>query len=97
VNAEFWATIRDIGAVSVAIVAISGLSITVIKFGIIKPIKLYIDKATIQLTPNSGSHLADAINRTDEKVDSLVKGQDKLLDIMMKHLQDHSVSTKVVK
>ncbi len=96
-NAEFWVTIRDIGAVAVAITAIAGVSITVIKFGIIRPIKLYIDKATIQLTPNSGSHLADAINRTDEKVDSLVKGQDKLLDIMMKHLQDHSVSIKTAK
>lgn len=96
-NADFWAVIRDIGAVSVAIAAIAGLSVTIIKFGIIRPIKLYIDKATIQLTPNSGSHLADAINRTDEKVDSLVKGQDKLLDIMLKHLQDHSVSIKAAK
>lgn len=91
-SAEVWVVVRDIGAVAVAIVAIAGLLITVIKFGIIKPIKQYIDKATIQLTPNSGSHLADAINRTDERVDAMVKGQDKLLDIMMKHLQDHSLT-----
>jgi hypothetical protein len=87
---EFFTAIRDLGAVALAITAISSLSYMVIKHGIIKPIKKYIDKATIQLTPNSGSHLADKINRTDERIDSLVKGQDKLLDIMMKHLQSHS-------
>lgn len=91
-TAETWTVIRDVGAVAVALVAIAGLSLTIIKFGIIRPIKKYIDNATIQLTPNAGSHLADAINRTDDRVDSLVKGQDRLLDIMMQHLQDHSVS-----
>ncbi len=89
-NPDTWALIREIGAVVVALTAIAGFLMVLVKYGIIKPIKQYIDSATIQLTPNSGSHLADAINRTDERVDSLVKGQDKLLNVMMQHLQDHA-------
>lgn len=85
-------TIRDLGAVAVAITAIAGLSFTIVKYAIIRPIKKYIDDATAQLKPNGGSHLADAINRTDQRVDSLVKGQEQLLDIMMNHLQDHANS-----
>lgn len=91
-SAETWAIVRDIGAIAVALTAIAGLSFTIIKYGIIKPIKNYIDGATAQLKPNGGTHLADAINRTEERVDSLVKGQEKLLDIMMSHLQDHSLT-----
>lgn len=82
--------IRDLGAVAVAITAIAGLSFTIVKYGIIRPIKNYIDDATKQLKPNGGSHLADAINRTDSRVDSLIKGQEKVLDIMLKHIQDHA-------
>lgn len=87
---DILTAIRDIGAVAVAITAIAGLSFTVVKYGIIRPIKNYIDDATKQLKPNGGSHLADAITRTDERVDSLVKGQEQLLDIMLNHLQDHA-------
>lgn len=94
-DAETANLIREVGAIVVALTAIAGFLLLLVKYGIIKPIKQYIDKATIQLTPNSGSHLADAITRTDERVDSLVKGQDRLLDIMMQHLQDHSVSNKI--
>lgn len=89
-NGDSIDLIREIGAVVVALTAIAGFLLVLVKYGIIKPIKKYIDKATIQLTPNAGSHLADAINRTDERVDSLVKGQDRLLDVMMQHLQDHA-------
>lgn len=96
-NEESWLLIREIGAVVVALTAIAAFLLVIIKYGIIKPIKRYIDGATIQLTPNAGSHLADAINRTDERVDSLVKGQDKLLDVMMQHLQDHAASTKTIR
>lgn len=91
-SAETWVLLRDVGAVALAVSAIAALSIAIIKYGIIKPIKKYIDGATKQLSPNGGTSLADAITRTDERVDSLVKGQDKLLDIMMSHLQDHSAS-----
>jgi len=87
---EVLVAIRDLGLAAGAITAVAGLSYTVIKYGIIRPLKKYIDDATIQLTPNAGSHLADTIHRTDERVDSLVTGQQKLLDIMMQHLQDHS-------
>jgi hypothetical protein len=89
---ETWMLIREVGAIVLALSAISGFLLLLVKYGIIRPIKQYIDKATIQLTPNAGSHLADAINRTDERVDSLVKGQDRLLDVMMQHLQDHSAT-----
>lgn len=92
-NNELASLIRDFGAIALSITAIGGLLWTVAKYGIIKPIKAYIDKATAQLTPNGGTHLADAINRTDERVDELVKGQEKLLDIMMRHLNDHSMSS----
>lgn len=94
-DAETINLIREVGAIVIALTGIAGFLLLLVKYGIIKPIKKYIDKATIQLTPNSGSHLADAITRTDERVDSLVKGQDRLLDIMMQHLQDHSVSNKI--
>lgn len=89
---DSWLLIGEIGGIVVALTAIAGFLLIIIKYGIIKPIKQYIDKATIQLKPNAGSHLADAINRTDERVDSLVKGQEQLLDIMMQHLQDHSIT-----
>lgn len=89
---DYAVVIRDLGVIATALVAIGGLLWTVAKYGIIRPIKKYIDSATAQLTPNGGSHLADAINRTDERVDELVKGQQTLLDIMMKHLNDHSAT-----
>lgn len=85
-----FAIIRDLGAVAVAITAIAGLSFTIVKYGIIRPIKKYIDDATKQLKPNGGSHLADAINRTEQRVDEMVNGQEQLLDIMLNHLQDHA-------
>lgn len=87
---EYATLIRELGIIAAAITAITGLLWTVAKYGIMRPIKRYIDNATAQLKPNGGSHLADAINRTDERVDHLVNGQEKLLDIMMNHLQDHS-------
>lgn len=91
---DVFTAIRDIGAVALAITAIAGLSFTVVKYGIIRPIKKYIDDATKELKPNGGSHLADAINRTDERVDELVKGQHQVLEIMLSHLQDHAKSEK---
>lgn len=85
-----FTTIRDLGAVAVAITAIAGLSFTIVKYAIIRPIKKYIDDATKQLKPNHGSHLADAINRTEQRVDEMLTGQEQLLDIMLNHLQDHT-------
>lgn len=89
-NDTFLTVITDLGGIAVALTAIAGLSFTVVKYGIIRPIKNYIDDATKELKPNGGSHLADAITRTDERVDSLVSGQDQLLEIMLNHLQDHA-------
>lgn len=89
---EYATLIKDLGLIAAAITAISGLLWTVAKYGIMRPIKKYIDGATAQLKPNGGTHLADAINRTEDRVDQLVDGQQKLLDIMMNHLKDHSSS-----
>ena len=89
-GSEYADLIKELGIVAAAITAIAGLLWTVAKYGIMRPIKNYIDGATAQLKPNGGTHLADAINRTEERVDQLVDGQQKLLDIMMNHLKDHS-------
>lgn len=51
------------GQIAGALLAIVTLFGVAIKWGILKPIKMYIDKATYQIQPNSngGSSLPDAI------------------------------------
>jgi hypothetical protein len=63
------------GQIAGAILAIVTLAGVGIKWGILKPIKMYIDKATYQIQPgaNGGSSLPDAI-KAIAKIDAkLVK------------------------
>lgn len=91
-DSQPWDAIRDFGAVAIALTAIATVAAAIIKWGVIKPLKNYIDHATIQLKPNHGSHLADAINRTDTRVDEIATGQTQLLNIMLEHLRTHGVT-----
>jgi hypothetical protein len=64
------------GQIAGAILAIVTLAGVGIKWGILKPIKMYIDKATYQIQPgaNGGKSLPDAI--------AAIKKIDKKLDII---------------
>lgn len=71
------------GQIAAALIAILTLIGIGIKWGILKPLKMYIDKATYQIQPgaNGGSSLPDAIaaikkidsklNKIDAKVQNL--------------------------
>lgn len=71
------------GQIAAALIAILTLIGIGIKWGILKPLKIYIDKATYQIQPgaNGGSSLPDAIaaikkidsklNKIDAKVQNL--------------------------
>jgi hypothetical protein len=68
------------GQVSGALIAILSLGGMLVKYGIVKPIKAYIDQMTYAIQPhaNGGKSLPDLINKVDE------------LKIMLdQHIKDH--------
>lgn len=69
-----------LGQYAAALIAILTLGGMLVKWGIVKPIKQYIDHATYPIQPNSngGKSLPDLIRTVDE-VKSMVSS----------HLQDH--------
>ena len=69
-----------LGQYAAALIAILSLGGMLVKWGIVKPIKQYIDHATYPIQPNSngGKSLPDLINTVDE-IKSLVNS----------HLEDH--------
>lgn len=73
-------TITNAGAVAAALIAILTLAGMLVSWGVVKPIKAYIDKMTYPIQPhsNGGKSLPDLIN-TVEEVKEMVK----------KHLKDH--------
>jgi xanthosine utilization system XapX-like protein len=56
------------GQVSGALIAILSLVGMLVKYGIVKPIKAYIDQMTYAIQPhaNGGKSLPDLINKVDE-------------------------------
>jgi hypothetical protein len=73
-------TITNAGAVAAALIAILTLAGMLVSWGVVKPIKAYIDKMTYPIQPhsNGGKSLPDLINTVDE-VKAMVKS----------HLKDH--------
>lgn len=73
-------TITNAGAVAAALIAILTLVGMLVSWGVVKPIKAYIDKMTYPIQPhsNGGKSLPDLINTVDE-VKEMVKS----------HLKDH--------
>jgi hypothetical protein len=68
------------GQVSGALIAILSLGGMLVKYGIVKPIKAYIDTMTYAIQPhaNGGKSLPDLINKVDE------------LKVMLdQHIKDH--------
>jgi hypothetical protein len=68
------------GQVSGALIAILSLGGMLVKYGIVKPIKAYIDQMTYAIQPhaNGGKSLPDLINKVDE------------LKVMIdQHIKDH--------
>ena len=68
------------GQVSGALIAILSLGGMLVKYGIVKPIKAYIDQMTYAIQPyaNGGKSLPDLINKVDE------------LKVMLdQHIKDH--------
>lgn len=72
--------ITNAGAVAAALIAILTLAGMLVSWGVVKPIKAYIDKMTYPIQPhsNGGKSLPDLINTVDE-VKEMVKS----------HLKDH--------
>lgn len=69
-----------LGQYAAALIAILTLGGILVKWGILKPIKLYIDQATypIQKTSNGGYSLPDLVHSVDE------------IKVMLNtHLEDH--------
>jgi hypothetical protein len=68
------------GQVSGALIAILSLGGMLVKYGIVKPIKAYIEQMTYAIQPhaNGGKSLPDLINKVDE------------LKVMLdQHIKDH--------
>jgi hypothetical protein len=69
-----------LGQMSGALIAILTLGGMLVKYGIVKPIKAYIDQMTYAIQPhaNGGKSLPDLINKVDD------------LKVMLdKHIKDH--------
>jgi hypothetical protein len=70
-----YMTLQDWAALTLTILTI----ITIVAGGIRWLVKHYLS----ELKPNSGSSLKDSVNRLEEKTD-------KLFDLIIEHLKDHS-------
>ena len=75
----------DLGAAAGALIAILTLGGIVVKWGIVKPIKAYIDKMTWPIQPhaNGGRSLPDLVNSVDD-----------LKYLLMAHIKDHDTPAK---
>jgi len=69
-----------LGQVAGALIAILTLGGILVKYGIVKPIKLYIDQMTYPIQPhaNGGRSLPDLVNSVDD-----------LKYMIMSHIKDH--------
>jgi hypothetical protein len=63
-----------VGQAAAALMAVANLVAMFIKWAIVKPIKLYIDTATAQISPsaNGGRSLNDLVDKVDDLKDMLV-------------------------
>jgi len=69
-----------LGQLSAALIAILTLGGMLVKWGIVKPIKAYIDQMTYAIQPNAngGKSLPDLINTVDE-----------VKNMLKDHIKDH--------
>ena len=74
-----------IGQAAGALIAIITLAGMLVKWGIVKPIKAYIDKMTWPIQPhaNGGRSLPDLVNSVDD-----------LKYLLMAHIKDHDTPAK---
>ena len=68
------------GQYAAALIAILSLFGLIVKWGVVKPIKTYIDHATYPIQPhsNGGKSLPDLIEKVDE-----------VKNLVNRHIQDH--------
>jgi F0F1-type ATP synthase membrane subunit b/b' len=73
-------TLLIAGQYAAALIAILSLFGLIIKWAVVKPIKLYIDQATAQIAPgaNGGRSLNDLVDKVDD-----------LKNMVKDHLKDH--------
>lgn len=73
------------GQYAAALLTIFTLLGVLIKWGILKPIKLYIDQATAQIHPNAngGRSLGDLVDKVDD-----------LKTILSQHIKEHDTPKK---
>lgn len=72
--------LMTIGQAAGSLIAILTLAGMIVKWGIVKPIKSYIDKMTYPIQPhaNGGRSLPDLVNSVDD-----------LKYLLMSHIKDH--------
>lgn len=72
--------ILSLGQLAAALIAILSLSGMLVKWGVVKPIKAYIDQATAQIAPNAngGRSLNDLVDKVDH-----------LKTMLDGHIKDH--------
>jgi len=77
--------IINLGQLAGAMIAILTLGGILVKWGIVKPIKAYIDKMTWTIQPhaNGGRSLPDLVNSVDD-----------LKYLLMAHIKDHDTPAK---
>lgn len=72
-------TIQDWAGLTLTVLSILGI----VGVGVRWIVKKYVEGIMAELKPNSGSSLKDQVTRLEEKTD-------KIFDLMINHLQDHS-------
>lgn len=72
-------TLQDWAGFSLTVLSILG----VIGVGVRWIVKKYVEDIVSELKPNSGSSMKDQVTRLESKMD-------KLFDMMLEHLKDHS-------
>jgi ribosome recycling factor len=72
-------TIQDWTALTLEFLSI----LAIVGVGIRWIVKKYVEDILSELKPNSGSSMKDQVTRLEDKMD-------KLFDMMMNHLEDHS-------
>ena len=74
-----------LGQYAAALIAILSLLGMLVKYGIVKPIKAYIDQATAQIHPNAngGRSLGDLVDKVDD-----------LKTLLNSHIKNHDTPNK---
>ena len=72
-------TIADWAGLILTVLSIIGI----VGVGVRWIVKKYVEEILSELKPNSGSSLKDQVTRLEEKTD-------KMFDLMLEHLKDHS-------